>query len=966
MLTRDVVKATILTVAVVVLALSVREGEGAILGIDYGSQWIKAAVLRPGFFDVVENEVNKRKTSAALAFSKQDNERILGKTALRVLFRNPERAFVHTAELLGKPYSAALARQYHPYATLRDEARGTYVFSLDYSDTIRNISAEEVSGVILQYVKRFSEAYAKTPLTDCVITVKSYATAHEKAALIDAARLAGLNVIGLISAPAAFAVTYGMEKATNVSQNLAIVDMGDASLEVALATVVDAPRKKNSARSTAAVTVRGLGYDPTLGGREFVARLTALLLRKMGLAREITNYADRRAYYRVEAHAEKIMEVLSVNKDALFKISFPERDYEGTVTRNEFEAACTDLVARVAAPVARALADANWTADDVTYVQIVGGATRIPAVQEALKNALGKKVLQRHLSSDEGAAFGAAYLGAHLSTLHRMKKDLALKDISPYGVDVTINGKTLPLFKPGSRYGSKKTLTLHNKDDFAISLAYAKDADIEQGLCRDIINISVSGIPSRANYNLTEDPKLQIQLTLKHTGLIEVTKAHSDIHEIVYVEETVKKQKKKKAKKSTEEDEKKASKEEEEEEHNKKSEEEEKDKKMDEKEKENIKEKEEEKETTKDVKNDNENEKNEEENENNDDDDNNKEEEKNEKEEEEEEEKEKEEDKEDKEDEGDDDEEDEDNKKEEEKKKEEEEVKKILKPVKKFHSIKLKTVTEYLCIRERTPAEVEASRKKLAAFDQADQDRKDLAEAKNNLEEYIFQTRETLSGPERKTLAVYCEPGTLEKIEEDLSAAFAWLEEEEDGEATKISALRDKLRDLRKAGDAILFRKAEAEERPDAIKYLRFALNFTREAIANATANRNISDESIQAKLDKCYEVEKWLDDAVKRQDATPLSKDPAVLISEIEDKADDLKIIVKWLHKQPKKKTPKPATAADAANGSADNNNNNTNTNTTEDRNDTKTTIEPVEPAKGKQAEEKKKDDDEKAKDEL
>lgn len=400
----DSLKMTVVTATVLILALSAVRVQSAVLGIDYGSQWIKAAVLRPGFFDVVENEVNNRKTAAALSFSKQDNERILGKTALRVLFRSPERAFVHSAELLGKPHSAGHSRRDHPYEVLRDPARGTNVFRLDYSAAIQNISAEEVSGIILRYVRDFSAKYANVPLTDCVITVKSYATVHEKAALIDAARLAGLNVLGLISAPAAFAVTYGMEKAANESQNLAIVDMGAASLEVAYAAV--ASPKKKGGRAAANVAIRSVGYERALGGREFVARLTEIVLRKMGLEREIINFADRRAYYRVESYAEKLMEVLSVNKEAHYKISFPERDYEGVVTRMEFEDATKDLVARIAEPLKKGLARANWTADDVTYVQIVGGATRIPAVQAAIREALGKKDLQRHLSSDEGPRSG--------------------------------------------------------------------------------------------------------------------------------------------------------------------------------------------------------------------------------------------------------------------------------------------------------------------------------------------------------------------------------------------------------------------------------------------------------------------------------------------------------------------------------------------------------------------------------
>lgn len=548
---------------VVLLASLAAVSESAVLGIDFGAHWIKAAVARPGFFDVVENEINERKTSAAVAFAPApDEQRVLGKTGLRVLFRRPEQVFLYPNHLLGRLVATDAAAgtdlTHLPCATATDSARGTYLLPLNASCAF---APEELVGMVLRYVRRFAAAASKLApeqLHDCVLTVPAYATVHERQALVDAARLAGLDVVALVSAPAACAVTYGMEKApANETQNIAIVDLGASALEASLVTVTSlatgagagaSAKGARRGQETVFVNVRTSAWSRGVGGRDFVRRLTRLVLRRSGLG-AAADSPDRRTYYRAEAVAAKLLEVLSVNKDAHYKISMPEADYEGTVTRAEFEAECQDLLAQIAPPLRAALARVGWTPANVTYVQIVGGATRIPAVQRVLADVFARDELQRHLSGDESAAFGATYLAAQLSSSHRSRKTFVLRDATPFsvavdvvGVGVRADSNSTTLYKAGARYGYSRSLVYPAAGaQMNVSLRYAEPSfQHEVHNCDGrIATYTVTGIPSRTERpNMTtEHPNVRLSFTLSMTGIVQLAEATAEYNETIVVQE---------------------------------------------------------------------------------------------------------------------------------------------------------------------------------------------------------------------------------------------------------------------------------------------------------------------------------------------------------------------------------------------------------------------------------------------
>lgn len=718
-----------------------------------------------------------------------------------------------------------------PFSIEVDESRGTPVIVLDAGEV--RLEPEEAVAMILKNVRRFAEVSSKAgpgQIKDAVLTTRAFATAHERMALIEAAKLAGLNVIALVSTPSAFAVTYGMERATNETSRQAIVDVGASAFEAAFVSTVKTVNPRTN-RTTATISVHSIAWDASLGGRDFVARLVSLMLNRAGKEARRIFESDKRLHYRALAEAEKTMEVLSVNKDAAFKISTPERDYEGRVTREEFEEACADLLAKIAPPLAAALARANWTAEQVDYVQIVGGATRIPAVQKALLAAFKKQELHRHLSSDEGAAFGAAYLGAHLSSAHRSAHDFVLKDITPFSVSANALGYDSALFKAGARIGSKKTLSVHTAEpEFDVTLSYAEPSmQPFQGPCSQISKYTISGVPGRDRFpNATSDrPKVQLHFALTHTGLVELTGAEAEVTVVSLVEVKPKPSNETNATSNTSAPANEA---------------------QDAEEKEDEGEKEETDGTTEEKKGD-----------------------------------------------GD------------EKKEEEEEEKPKFKEVRNVHRIALKFVRSSLCIRDRTEREISASLAKLEEFEKIDRAHKELAEARNGLEEYVFRTRELLGNEQsRKELEVYAKEGVLEKLDQDLSVTMNWLEEESEGATTE--ELRSRLATLRAPGDAAYRRQFEAKHRARAAAMLLFTANYTRSAIVNTTATREISEEEVARLVKQCDEAEAWVAEKMDQQSKMPANEDPVFWVSEVEDKVEEFAKTLKWLSVRPKKKPPPPS----------------------------------------------------------
>jgi hypoxia up-regulated 1 len=349
-----------------------------VLGIDFGSEWIKLAVVqRSAGVQIVLNEASKRKSPNAVAFNPED--RSFGDTAMV----KPHLAFTHTRELLGKQYSDTLKNaygpQYFPYELVVDEDRG----AIKIKEGERFLAPETLAAMVMTYAKSLAQTHTGEKVSDCVITVPGFYRQFERQAVLDAAHIAGLKVLSLMNDHTAVALKYGIDHnvaALTEPENVLFYDMGSTSTRVSVVQFSAIPDKEafQKNKTLGQLKVLSTSWDETLGGAAFTQIVADMLEKqsKQPLA------GNQRAYAKLLQTAEKTKMVLSANKEAHPSIEsfIGDYDFKATVKRVDFEKAAEHLLKRTGVPIVTALALANLTGADIHKVEVVGGGWRIPLV----------------------------------------------------------------------------------------------------------------------------------------------------------------------------------------------------------------------------------------------------------------------------------------------------------------------------------------------------------------------------------------------------------------------------------------------------------------------------------------------------------------------------------------------------------------------------------------------------------
>jgi len=443
--------------------------QAAVMGVDFGSEFIKVASVKPGTpFHIVVDEQSKRKVPAVVAFD--HGERHFGNGAVQLALRKPKDAYMWALRLLGKdidsPQVAALKAQGYAWDIVSLPERGGSLGFRHASgvsgqeDVI--FSVEEVVAMSLQHVMKIAEADAESPVKDCVLTVPDYWTHRERQAMLDAAELAGLNVLSLLNENTAAAIQYGIDRKYNLTDaphTILLYNMGSTSTKVTLASYSAYLSKggrgaaRGANRTVGQVDILGLGYDDTLGGQAFETRIADWIIDQVAAQQKAKNKpvfnvrSNARAMAKIRSAAEKAKVVLSANQEAqVFLASLVEdTDFKMMITREDFVGMVGDLLERVAKPITQALANAGGeaqgaTLDKIDAVVIVGGSVRIPAVQSAIKSATSKDVLTQNLDGDEAMVMGAVFRAANQSTTFQVRP-FGVVDATPYAVGVRITNQ---------------------------------------------------------------------------------------------------------------------------------------------------------------------------------------------------------------------------------------------------------------------------------------------------------------------------------------------------------------------------------------------------------------------------------------------------------------------------------------------------------------------------------------------
>ena len=393
---------------------------GKIIGIDLGTTNSCVAVMEGGESVVIPNAEGARTTPSVVAFSK-DGERMVGQVAKRQAVTNADRTIISIKRHMGTDYRVNIDGK--PY------------------------SPQEISAMILQKLKADAEAYLGQPVTQAVITVPAYFSDSQRQATKDAGKIAGLEVLRIINEPTAAALAYGVDK--EAEQKIMVYDLGGGTFDVSILDIGEG-----------VLEVLSTAGDTHLGGDDFDQRIIDWMVSEFKKSNGIDLSGDRMAMQRLKEAAEKAkielsgMSQTSINQPYITADATGPKHLELTLTRAKFNELTADLVERTMGPVRQAMSDAGLSASDLSKVLLVGGSSRIPAVQEAVKGITGKNGF-KGINPDECVAIGASIQGG---VLGGEVKDVLLLDVTPLSLGIeTLGGVCTKLIERNTTIPTKKS-----------------------------------------------------------------------------------------------------------------------------------------------------------------------------------------------------------------------------------------------------------------------------------------------------------------------------------------------------------------------------------------------------------------------------------------------------------------------------------------------------------------------------